>query len=205
MTIPPTLYTARLPIAQDFAAQHQDSIIYKPFKGFTSVSAPLEDGSVRVGRILTNRVAPTDLQEGPGFVPTPGIFQPYIDKAFELRIVVVGQRIFACAIHSQHSARSRDDWRRYDLDNTPYEPYDLPAPIQAQIFRLMERMHLVFGSIDMIVTPTGEYVFLEVNPNGQFDWVAHRLHLPIYDYLAQMLLQATPHYHIPATQEIAPC
>jgi hypothetical protein len=53
---------------------------------------------------------------------------------------------------------------------------------------LMDRLGLVFGSIDMIVTPDGEHVFLEVNPNGQFDWVARRAGLPIYEALAALLL-----------------
>jgi hypothetical protein len=40
----------------------------------------------------------------------------------------------------------------------------------------------------MIVTPDGNYVFLEVNPNGQFDWVARRAGLPIYEALADLLI-----------------
>ena len=51
----------------------------------------------------------------------------------------------------------------------------------------MERLGLVFGSIDMIVTPQGDYVFLEVNPSGQFDWIARLSGLPIYEHLAAML------------------
>jgi glutathione synthase/RimK-type ligase-like ATP-grasp enzyme len=30
---------------------------------------------------------------------------------------------------------------------------------------------LKFGAIDLILTPAGEYVFLEVNPNGQWAWL----------------------------------
>lgn len=113
-----------------------------------------------------------DLVAGEHFIPTPSIFQPYIEKDFELPIVVVGRHIFACAIHSQQSDRSREDWRRYALENTPYLPYMLPAEIEARILVFMDRLWLVFGSIDMIVTPDGEYIFLEINPGGQFDWIA---------------------------------
>ena len=121
-------------------------------------------------------------------MPTPGIFQPYVEKRVELRIVVVGRNLFACAIHSQRSERSREDWRRYDLENTPYEPYELPPDVAAKLRRLMDRLGLVCGSVDMIVTPAGEHVFLEVNPNGQFDFVARLAGLPIYEHLAAMLL-----------------
>jgi glutathione synthase/RimK-type ligase-like ATP-grasp enzyme len=148
----------------------------------------------RVAKLLTNRVEPADLTEPEGFLPTPGIFQPYIEKQLELRIVVVGRRLFTCAIHSQQSDRARDDWRRYDLDNTPHEPYDLPPEIADRLLQLMERLGLVFGSIDLILTPEGEYVFLEINPNGQFDWIARLAGLPIYEHLAAMLLAGTVDY-----------
>ena len=46
----------------------------------------------------------------------------------------------------------------------------------------------MFGGVDLIVTPEGEHVFLEVNPNGQFDFIAKLANLPIYERLAEMLL-----------------
>ena len=36
---------------------------------------------------------------------------------------------------------------------------------------LMRELGLVFGCIDLIVTPEGEHVFLEINEMGQFLWV----------------------------------
>ena len=58
-------------------------------------------------------------------VATPGIFQPYVDKAFELRVVYVGGTIFACRIESQQSTVADKDWRRYDLANTPHLVHEL--------------------------------------------------------------------------------
>ncbi len=188
LTIPPTLFTTQLPVAHTFGAAHGGSLVYKPFRTYVEMVEGHGDQPSRVQRLLSNRVAVEDLVEGEGFVPTPGIFQPYVDKQVELRIVVVGRRLFGCAIHSQRSERSREDWRRYDLENTPYEPYEVPPEIAARIHRLMDRLGLVFGSIDMIVIPASEHVFLEVNPNGQFDFVARLTGLPIYEHLASMLL-----------------
>jgi len=34
-------------------------------------------------------------------------------------------------------------------------------------------MQLDFGSIDMIVSADNEYIFLEVNPKGQYGMVSH--------------------------------
>jgi len=44
------------------------------------------------------------------------------------------------------------------------------------------------GSIDMILTPEDEYVFLEVNPVGQFQWVAEHCNYPINQKIAEYLI-----------------
>lgn len=201
LRVPPTLYTTRLPIARAFYDEQGESIIYKPFKPYLSVADLEGEGPPRVAKLLTNRVRAEHLVESDDFLPTPSIFQPYVPKQLELRLVVVGKQVFACAIHSQRSERARDDWRRYDLDNTPHEPYALPADVERRVVRLMERLGLVFGSIDMILTPDGEYVFLEVNPNGQFDWIARLTGLPIYEHLAAMLLAGRVDYPLAAIRE----
>jgi glutathione synthase/RimK-type ligase-like ATP-grasp enzyme len=188
LAVPPTLFTTRLTPAKAFHDELGGALVYKPFKAYLRRIDGRDGKPARVEQLFTNTVAVEDLVEGPGFLPTPGIFQPYVEKDVELRIVVVGRRLFACAIHSQRSDRSREDWRRYDLERTPYLPYDLPEDVAAKLLALMDRLGLVFGSIDMIVTPDGEHVFLEVNPNGQFDWVARRAGLPIYEALAALLL-----------------
>lgn len=189
LKIPATLYTARPTQVADFYEQHHESIIYKPFSGYGHIVEGRDaEQKPRVVRLYTNRVKKEHLAEPPGFIPTPCIFQPYIDKHLELRIVIVGRQIFACAIHSQQSELSREDWRRHDLENTPYEPFDLPIDISQKLLAYMDRLGLVFGSVDMILTPDGEYLFLEINPNGQFDWIAQKTGLPIYEALAGMLI-----------------
>jgi glutathione synthase/RimK-type ligase-like ATP-grasp enzyme len=196
LRVPSTLYTTRLEAARHFLNAQGGSMIYKPFRAHIEVHEGASGQPARARRLLTNRVQPADLVESENFLPTPSIFQPYIPKAFELRIVVVGQQLFACAIDSQRSPVSREDWRRYDIGNTPYRPYDLPPEISAKLRIVMDRLGLVFGSIDLIVTPEGEYVFLEVNPNGQFDWVARLTKMPIYEHLAAMLRAGSARYSI---------
>src|SRR5439155_5443601 len=41
----------------------------------------------------------------------PTIFQPYVDKAAELRCVVIGGQIFCAKINSQANEETRKDWR----------------------------------------------------------------------------------------------
>lgn len=203
LTIPPTLYTTRLSIARTFYDTHGGDIIYKPFRSYVQIRDTEHEDKVRQAVLYTSRVKADDLVEPENFLPTPSIFQPYIEKAFEIRIVVIGRQLFACAIHSQQSERTREDWRRYDLDNTPHEPYELPAEVANKLLVLVERMGLVFGSIDMIVTPAGEHIFLEINPTGQFDWVAQLANLPLYEALATLLRTRNINYHTLALNEVS--
>lgn len=103
----------------------------------------------------------------------PYIHQSYIPKAFELRITIVGNKFFSCKIDSQQSKdeRTRIDWRHYNLDKIYWTIYQLPSEIESKLLSLMKKMNLNFGCIDMIVTPDEEYVFLEINANGQWLWI----------------------------------
>ena len=51
----------------------------------------------------------------------------------------------------------------------------------------MEGVDLRYGAIDLIETPDGEFVFLEVNPSGQWGWIADLGGLPIPEAVADML------------------
>ena len=117
----------------------------------------------------------------------PNIFQPYIDKAFELRCVVIGDRIFCARINSQADDVTRVDWR---AGRREHEIFVLPEHVAAGIRRLMASFEINFASIDMIVTPAGEFVFLELNPNGQWLWLEHELGLPLVEAMADLLTTA---------------
>ena len=141
--------------------------------------------------IYTHRVEEEHLQNLEGVRHVPCMFQERVEKKFELRITVVGKQIFTAEIHSQLSPRTRDDWRRYDLQNTPHRVHDLPPAIAESCFNLLSHYQLNFGAIDMIVTPDDRYVFLELNPNGQWLWIEHLTHMPITAAIADMLIRAS--------------
>ena len=117
----------------------------------------------------------------------PAIYQAALDKRVELRVTVVGERVFAVEIHSQATRRTRGDWRRYDVAHTPHRPHALPAELEARCVALVRRLGLDYGAIDFVLTPDGRYVFLEINPNGQFLWLEQLTGLPIADAIAERL------------------
>jgi glutathione synthase/RimK-type ligase-like ATP-grasp enzyme len=136
-----------------------------------------------------------------GVALAPNMFQPYVDKALELRVVVVGERIFCASIDSQAHELTRKDWRAGDWRGAALEqkPFALPDDVQAAIQRLMASFDLNFASIDMILTPQEEFVFLELNPNGQWLWLELELGLPLVAGMADLLMT----HYTPARERVA--
>lgn len=138
--------------------------------------------------IYTNKVLVNFLKEHErDLVIAPIMAQEYVPKKFELRVTIVGANVFACAIHSQESEKTTDDWRHYDFDNVPHESYQLPEEIKEKLLAFMNAADLSFGAIDMVVKPDGEFVFLEINPSGQFSWIENITGLPISKAIAETL------------------
>ena len=121
---------------------------------------------------------------------SPTIFQPYVEKAYELRCVVMGEKIFTARLNSQEKESARKDWRAAAVDeegDVGHEVYELPERVHAALQRLLRSFEINFASIDLIVTPEGEFVFLDLNPNGQWLWLEEELGLPLVAGMADLL------------------
>jgi hypothetical protein len=181
--LPPTLVTNNREEFLDFYGEHNGNIISK-------LLGPAFDRTVGKAGFAryTEVVSKRDVGYSNEVQYCPVILQGYVPKRLELRITVVGQKIFAAEIHSQHTNHTRHDWRRYDLSQTPHLPHDLPMDVQERCVRLVERLELCYGAIDMILTPDGRYVFIEINPNGQYLWIEEQTGLPISDAICDLLM-----------------
>ncbi|MEO8449102.1 MAG: MvdC/MvdD family ATP grasp protein [Gemmatimonadota bacterium] len=173
LTIPDTLMTNDPDQARAFWAKYPNEVIYKPFlQSFHSW---------RETRIL--RKEEEALAASIRFAPV--IFQKYIPAEADLRITVIGDDIFAAEADTEKSDYKVD----VRLNNVPYLPHRLPVTLEAKLLRLMRLLGLEYGAIDMRLTPEGEYVFLEVNPAGQFLYVEYSAKLPIAAALAAHLVR----------------
>lgn len=177
--IPPTLISNDSEEIAHFLQAAKGSVVYKTFSSLVPTS------------VLT-----PDLLSDPELLRwTPGIYQHYIEKDHELRVTAVGHRLFVVRINSQQTIRGKVDWReaqwqpRNGASDLTFEPAALPAPVKAACRRILKALNLAYGAIDLIVTPEQEYVFLEVNPSGQFLWIDFELGLPLLDALSEMLIQ----------------
>ena len=181
LAIPDTIITNEPVTLFDFCRRHGGSIALKTI-GFHVF--PKESGMV--SGIYTNRVSEDYLRSRlDSITATPIMAQEYIEKKLELRVTIVGRQIFTCAIYSQDSDKTKHDWRHYDFDNVKHEKYLLPPTIEHQLLDFMKLRRLSFGAIDMILTPAGKYVFLEVNPSGQFRWIESLTGMPISRAIAE--------------------
>ena len=137
----------------------------------------------------TEPVRPRDLVHVEDLRLCPLIVQQYVPKRLELRVTVVGDEVFAAAIHSQASNHTRLDWRRYDDARTPIAPFELPADVAERCRALVRELGLCYGAIDLVLTPDDRFVFLEINPNGQYLWIELATGLPISAAVADLLLE----------------
>ena len=101
----------------------------------------------------------------------PCRFQNLVEKAYELRVTVIGQSVISMGINSQKHEDTKIDWRVGQLRRDLYDVVPLPPIVRQRVFDLMSRLGLVYGALDLIVTPDDEYVFLEINPGGQWLWM----------------------------------
>lgn len=126
----------------------------------------------------------------------PVIFQEYVPAGSDLRVTVVGRAMFAAAI-SPAAGETRVDFRMR-VGRSAMEAFTLPETIAQRLRALMDRLGLVYGAIDLRVSPEGEYYFLEVNTAGEFLFVEERTGLPITRAVADWLAQPTPAATTPA-------
>jgi ATP-GRASP peptide maturase of grasp-with-spasm system len=181
LEVPKTLITNLKSDAKSFASQSSDSIT-KTLSNMLSYSKNGFNQSIGTQKIDNSNIEILDNC----FFPT--LLQNRIEKLFELRIFYMHGQFYSMAIFSQNDEQTKLDYRNYNREKPNRNiPYILPNEIKDKLQLLMNKLDLNTGSIDMIVTPKGEYVFLEVNPTGQFGWVSDNCNYYLEEKIANHL------------------
>lgn len=129
---------------------------------------------------LDNIPTPAQIEVCPNYV------QQRLKKKFDIRVTVVDETIFAVRIHSQLNPETHTDWRVGE-NILKHEVIELPVAVKSQCVALLKKLNLKFGAIDFVETEDNEYVFLEINPNGQWAWIQTQTGMPISDKIAKLL------------------
>lgn len=183
--VPETLITNDPAVFRAFWDHHRGRVIVK-IAGRGPASIPLNT------TLFTSLVNEEALKHADTIRFAPHLFQQYVDKQYEARVTIIGDKVFAVRIDSQTSERTRIDWRRYDLEHTPHSMITLPPEVEERCREMVRRYGLNFGAIDLIFTPQGEWVFLEINPNGQWLWLEELTGLPMTEALVELLTKSVP-------------
>jgi hypothetical protein len=118
---------------------------------------------------------------------SPTQLQEYVEKAFELRITVIGEKVFAVKIDSQVNEETKIDWRLHTKMN-PHSIFELPSKIEKFCVDFLKEQGLVYGAMDFIVTPQDDYYFLENNPFGQYLWLEIETKIPLTEEICNLLI-----------------
>jgi MvdD pre-ATP grasp domain/RimK-like ATP-grasp domain len=119
----------------------------------------------------------------------PTFLQEFIEKAMDVRVTVIGAKLFAVGIQSTYVEEGRIDFRRAEIYDLPHTVLTLPERVHSLCIDLVRFLGLTFGAIDLILTPDGEYFFLEINPNGQWAWLELVTGIPLVKTLCDFLAQ----------------
>ena len=179
----PTILTSNPEAAIAFYRGQDSKVVYKPLQGGRLVRGE------NVSLIYTNPVDLSQAENLDRVAYTPSLLQKYVPKHVEVRVTVIGHKAFAVEIHSQDFTDTQHDWRRGDTARLHHEPHSLPPEIESMCVALVKALGLAFGAIDLVLTPEGEYVFLEINPNGQWAWIQQLCpEIPLRETLADLLI-----------------
>ncbi len=185
--MPNTLITNSITELEKFYANFNGEIIIKPMESLLRKNLTNYENNA-----FANLGSDMWLKEMKQREPemSPIFAQEYIRKKSEIRVTIVGDRIFATEICSQQYSLTSVDWRRqmYLAIKPLHRIFNLPKEIEDKCFKLVNNLDLGFGAIDLILTPEDEFYFLEINPNGQFEWIEILTGQPISRAIAERLI-----------------
>ena len=101
----------------------------------------------------------------------PWLVQDVVEARLDVTVVYVRGRAFAFALDRTSFTDKTLDWREVGEQTTPlWVPHTLPEAVLKQTLAYMQHIALDYGRLDFLFD--GErYWFLEVNANGEWDWL----------------------------------
>ncbi|WP_134091888.1 grasp-with-spasm system ATP-grasp peptide maturase [Olivibacter sp. XZL3] len=182
LKIPETMLTNNVEFLKKPGRKDKGFLITKPIT--ECINLQISMGSLMM---YTQRVSDAVIKRMKNFF-FPSLFQQEIEKEFEIRSFYLNGKFHSMAIFSQGDEQTKTDFRHYNFRMPNRQvPYKLPSQIEQKLDLLMKSVNLDTGSIDLIKTPQNEYIFLEVNPVGQFGMVSAPCNFNLEKKVAEFL------------------
>ncbi|UFR03956.1 hypothetical protein KBP30_23510 [Streptomyces sp. Go40/10] len=170
--------------ASDFISSCPSGVVVK------SLNSPVITYRDQVCTLYTHLLTADDREELNSVRFGPTYLQEFVKKSMDVRVTVFDDEVFAVGIKSTSSEDALIDFRRAEIYDLPHEVINIPEDLKQLCVQLVQRLNLKFGAIDLLLKPNGDYLFLEVNPNGQWYWLEWVTGLPMVRSLCNLLMSA---------------
>jgi hypothetical protein len=180
--VPATRVVSRKEEVVEFCAERREGIVNKPiyYVGYYYANNYAYTA-------FTNTISPAVLETMPwSFFPS--LFQERIKGDYEIRTIFLDGGCYSCVWYNGREGKHVDKKLNGDDRDSHYMPYALPAEVKRRIADLMRDLELEIGMIDLIKRGE-EYIFLEVNPAGQFLFESYVCNFYIEKGIAEWLIR----------------
>ncbi len=178
LRVPETVMTSDADVARAFVERHgPGQTVYKIFAATEQVW--------RETRVVRDH----DLAKLDRLHLAPVIFQQKVPAVADIRVTIVADQMFAMAIGGDRPVDGDTVDFRLGLPGATTKPFAIPRDVEAALHRLMSHFGIVYGGADFRLTSSGELVFLEINPAGEFLFVEQGAGHPITHAVADWLCE----------------
>lgn len=179
--IPDTVITNNPDVVENFFLRYPDSVLMKVLHHH---GIYMKNYSYNFYSTILNK---SDLYDIKQFIITPSIFQKKIKKKSEIRVTIIGNKVFACEIISKD--KNYIDVHNVKSDNLEFHEIQLDNKIKTSCMNMVDRLGLTVASIDFIIDTKGKIFFLEVNPIGDWNWLEERTSMPMTEAYSQLIMK----------------
>ena len=182
MQCPPYVVSNDVRVLNDFAHSHRPVVLKPVHELTTCFELDGKSYSIYVKRFTCDQLA--GLFENRPLSPV--MLQQYISKQCDVRVTVIGTKIFAVAIRAPDEGDEIIDFRPRCLE-LKHEVIEFPEELRKPVLSYMGIMGLNFAAFDFALDYDAQWHFLECNPNGQWLWLEVLTGLPMVETLARHL------------------
>jgi glutathione synthase/RimK-type ligase-like ATP-grasp enzyme len=173
LSLPQTIITNDPEVIYHEIRKEKKKWVVKPLS-----TGKLSSNTVVYTNIIDKTFSKSDLES---IRVAPHIFQKFIEKEYDLRVTIVGEKVFPVKICSTN----KSDWR---VGENRYEKIRIPEELKDKCLSYMQKLSLPFCAFDFVYY-RGIYYFLEGNPNGQWLWLELEVDTPISNAIIDTLIK----------------
>ncbi|MDQ4074201.1 MAG: hypothetical protein M3162_07865 [Thermoproteota archaeon] len=134
---------------------------------------------------FTKDIDDTVLEKQENIVVSPVIVQTKIERQSEIRVTIIGNKIFAFELTPEYKEYS--DIHTIGEKKFSIKEVKLERKISSLCTTLAKKLGLIMSSIDLILSKNNKVFFLEINPIGDWHWIEKRTNTPITEAVCQLI------------------